>query len=129
MGEKAEVITATELTAGEVNEGNRLTSSIDARQQNAGHAVETVVGDNNRGRRKDIFEPSDFVYNPDDDLFICPAEELLLHFGSQCQEHRKAAAMRAAAGSFRHPFRVNWICNCWIRFDWSDNSCSICISG
>ena len=29
------------------------------------------------GTRKGIFKPSDFVYNPDEDLFICPAGELL----------------------------------------------------
>ena len=29
------------------------------------------------GRRKGIFAPSDFVYNPDEDLFICPAGEML----------------------------------------------------
>ncbi len=30
-----------------------------------------------KGRRKGIFEPKAFVYNPEEDLFICPAGELL----------------------------------------------------
>ena len=30
------------------------------------------------GRLKDTFEPSEFVYNPQEDLFSCPAGELLL---------------------------------------------------
>ncbi len=34
-------------------------------------------GHRGSGRRKGIFEPSEFVYNPDEDLFICPAGELL----------------------------------------------------
>lgn len=105
VDEKAEVITATEVTVGEVNEANRLTSLIDAHQENTGQTVKTAVADSKygtienylacsdrkinphfesfekahrgSGRRKDIFEPTDFVYNPDDDLFVCPAGELL----------------------------------------------------
>ena len=34
-------------------------------------------GHQGSGRRKGIFEPSEFVYNPDEDLFVCPAGELL----------------------------------------------------
>jgi len=105
VDEKTEVITATEVTTGEVNEAHRLTSLIDQHQHCTQKAVKTAVADSkygtidnylacaNRkiaphfesldkghrgsGRRKGIFEPSDFVYNPDEDLFICPAGELL----------------------------------------------------
>lgn len=105
VDEKAEVITATEVTAGEVNEANRLMSLIDAHQENTDQTVKTAVADSkygtienylaccdrninphfesvddgrrDTGRRKGIFEPCDFIYNPDDDLFICPAGELL----------------------------------------------------
>ena len=105
VDEKAEVITATEVTAGEVNEANRLMSLIDAHQENTGRTVKTAVADSkygtienylvccdrkinphfesldkgrrNTGKRKAIFEPADFIYNPDEDLFICPAGELL----------------------------------------------------
>lgn len=105
VDEKAEVITATEVTAGEVNEANRLMSLIDAHQENTGQVVKTAVADSKygtienylaccdrrikshfqsfdktrhgRGKRKGIFKPNDFVYNPDEDLFVCPAGELL----------------------------------------------------
>ena len=105
VDEKAEVITATEVTAGEVNEANRLMSLIDTHQENTGQTLKTAVADSkygtienylvccdrkinphfesldkgrrNTGKRKAIFEPADFIYNPDEDLFICPAGELL----------------------------------------------------
>jgi len=105
VDEKTEVITATEVTTGEVNEAHRLTSLIDQHQHCTQKAVKTAVADSKygtidnylacadrkvaphfesfdkghrgSGRREGIFEPSEFVYNPDKDLFICPAGELL----------------------------------------------------
>ena len=105
VDEKAEVITATEVTAGEVNEAHRLTKLIDQHQHCTGKTVQTAVADSKYGtidnylacsdrgvtphfesldksqcgcgRRKGIFEPSQFVYNPDEDFFICPAGERL----------------------------------------------------
>jgi len=105
VDEKAEVVTATEVTAGEVNEAHRLTSLIDQHERCTGKTVQTAVADSKygtidnylacadrniaphfesldkgqqeSGRRQGIFEPSEFVYNPDEDLFICPAGELL----------------------------------------------------
>ena len=105
VDEKYEVITATDVSAGEKNEAHFLAPLIDQHQTNTGQTVTTAVADskygtienylgccdrkilphfesfdkNNKGTgtRKGIFEPSDFVYNPDDDLFICPAGELL----------------------------------------------------
>lgn len=105
VDEKAEVITATAVTAGELNEAHLLPTLIDQHQNNTGQTVKTVVADSkygtidnylvccdrnvqphfesfdkshrDTGRRKGIFDPSDFVYNPDEDLFICPAGELL----------------------------------------------------
>jgi transposase/uncharacterized protein (UPF0179 family) len=105
VDEKAEVITATEVTAGEINEAHRLTSLIESHEANTGASVKTAVADSKygtienflecrdrqiaphfeavdkshrgTGRRKDIFEPNEFVYRPEDDLFICPAGELL----------------------------------------------------
>lgn len=105
VDEKSEVITATEVTAGEVNEAHRLTPLIDQHQRCTGKTVQTAVADSkygtidnylscadrdivphfesfDKGRqdsgcRQGIFEPSEFVYNPDEDLFICPAGELL----------------------------------------------------
>ena len=105
VDEEAEVITATEVTAGEVNEAHLLTRLIDQHQHCTGKTVQTAVADSKygtidnylvcsdrgvmphfesldkghrgSGRRKGIFEPSQFVYNPNEDLFICPAGELL----------------------------------------------------
>ena len=105
VDEKAEVITAAEVTPGEVNEAHRLTSLIESHEANTGRSVKTAVADSKygtndnflaccerdiaphfealdkshrgKGRRKGIFEPHEFVYNPEDDLFICPAGELL----------------------------------------------------
>jgi transposase len=105
VDEKAEIITATGVTAGEKNESHLLTALIDQHQNNTGKTVATAVADskygtianyldcsdrniqahfesfdkNNKGvgTRKGIFEPSDFIYNPDEDCFTCPAGERL----------------------------------------------------
>ena len=105
VDEQAEVITATEVTPGEVNEAHRLTSLIDSHEANTGLPVKTAVADSKygtidnflacrdrhiaphfeafdkshrgTGRRKGIFEPKEFVFNPQEDLFICPAGEQL----------------------------------------------------
>jgi transposase/uncharacterized protein (UPF0179 family) len=105
VDEKTEVITATEVTPGEVNEAHRLTSLIESHEANTGLSVKTAVADSKygtidnflaccdrhiaphfeafdkshrgTGRRKGIFEPKEFVYNPQEDLFICPAGERL----------------------------------------------------
>ena len=105
VDEKAEVITATEVSTGEVNEAHRLTSLIDQHQHCTRKTVKTAVADSKygtidnylacadrkirphfesfdkgrqaSGQREGIFGSSEFVYNPDEDLFICPAGELL----------------------------------------------------
>ena len=105
VDEKSEVITATDVSTGEINEAQLLTSLIDQHQINTGETVKTAVADSKygtidnylaccdrniaphftsydkshqgTGMRKGIFKPSDFVYNPNEDLFICPAGELL----------------------------------------------------
>ncbi|MCJ7538853.1 MAG: IS1182 family transposase, partial [Desulfobacterales bacterium] len=105
VDEKAEVITATGVTAGETNEAHLLAVLIDQHQSNTGKTVATAVADSKygtidnylacadlkiaphfesfdkghqgSGRREGIFESSQFVYNPDEDCFICPAGERL----------------------------------------------------
>ena len=105
IDEKYEVITATDVSAGEKNEAHLLIPLVDQHQANTGKSVKTAVADSkygtidnylacfdrniaphldsfdknkqDTGTRKGIFKPSDFVYNPDEDLFICPAGELL----------------------------------------------------
>ena len=49
VDEKAEVITATEVTAGRVNEANRLMSLIDALPENPAQTVKIAVTDNKYG--------------------------------------------------------------------------------
>jgi transposase/uncharacterized protein (UPF0179 family) len=105
VDEKTEVITATEVTTGEVNEAHLLTPLVEQHENNTGRSVKTTVADSkygtienylackdlkiephfdpfdsgqrNAGTRKGIFEPARFVYNPEEDFFICPAGKLL----------------------------------------------------
>jgi hypothetical protein len=105
VDEKYEVITATDVSPGEKNEAHLLTPLIDQHQTNTGRTVKTAVADSKYGTidnylacydrniephfesfdksnkdvgtRKGIFKPADFVYNADEDLFICPAGKLL----------------------------------------------------
>jgi transposase len=105
VDERAEVITATDVTTGETNEAHLLTTLIDQHEVNTSKQVKTAVADSKYGTidnylachdrniashfekfdkghdgfgtRKGIFRPPDFVYKPDEDHFICPAGKLL----------------------------------------------------
>jgi IS5 family transposase len=105
VDQKAEVITATEVSPGEVHESHRLESLIDAHEKNTETSVETVVADSkygsienylacqNRdikahfssleqtqkgtGTKKGIFPKEAFTYNADTDTFTCPAGQTL----------------------------------------------------
>ena len=105
VDERAEVITATDVTTGETNEAHLLTPLIDQHEANTGKTVKTAVADSKYGTidnylachdrniaphfekfdkghdgfgtRKDIFRPPDFIYKPNEDHFICPAGEIL----------------------------------------------------
>ena len=105
VDEKCEVITATEATPGEVHESHRMQSLIDKHQENTGRTVETAVADskygtienylscNDReikahfnslehsqkgtGTKKGIFPKEVFIYDADNDIFICPAGQTL----------------------------------------------------
>jgi len=100
-----EVITATMVTDGARDDGALLEEMIDAHQDHTHKQVATVVADTKygtienflasrdrgikahipsieeshrgSGRTKDIFPKEAFVYNPDDDTFICPAGNIL----------------------------------------------------
>jgi transposase len=100
VDEKSEVITATDVTPGEVDEAHCLPELIDQHQRNIQAELQTVVADNkygtidnfiscydsgieahfrpiekgnrNRGRREGIFELSEFKYDPSTDTFTCP---------------------------------------------------------
>jgi hypothetical protein len=99
------VISARDVSPGEKNEGHLLMPLMDQYEANTGEKVTTAVADSkygikenylacsdrgvrphfesfdknstNTGTRKGIFKPSDFVYNPHEDCFICPGREVM----------------------------------------------------
>jgi len=105
VDEKHEVVTATKVTAGSVDDGKVLDDMIDLHEQNTQKKIDTVVADtkygtaNNflnchdqgikthipsieeshrgSGRRKGIFSKEAFTYKPESDIFICPAGKVL----------------------------------------------------
>lgn len=105
VDEKSEIITATDVTPGEINEARLLTELIDQHEINTGKKVKTAVADSkygtidnyisccdrdilphftsfdkgnqDSGTRKGIFSPNEFKYCPEKDCFICPAGEVL----------------------------------------------------
>lgn len=105
VDKKCEVITATEVTPGEVHEAHRMQSLIDSHQKNTELKVETAVADSkygtienyltckdqgikahinsleqtqkNTGSQKGIFPKDAFTYDADNDIFICPAGQIL----------------------------------------------------
>jgi IS5 family transposase len=105
VDEKHEIITATDVTPGEVHESHCMDSLIDKHHENTGKRASTVVADskygtiNNylscfdrgidshfqslestgrgTGRQKGIFGKEDFIFNPDRDTFTCPAGNTL----------------------------------------------------
>ncbi|MDB9823482.1 transposase [Deltaproteobacteria bacterium] len=105
VDEKHEVITATKVTPGSVDDGKVLTEMIDLHEQNTDKKIDTVVADTKygtidnylhchdqgikthipsiekahrgSGRRKGIFSKEEFIYNPDTDTFICPIGKVL----------------------------------------------------
>jgi len=102
---KHEVITATKVTPGAVDDGHVLEDMIDAHEHNTQHKLETAVGDSKygtidnfllchdrkvkahippleethrgSGRQKGIFPKEAFSYDPEMDIFICPAGQIL----------------------------------------------------
>jgi transposase len=102
---KHEIITAAEVTPGEVNEAHRMQSLINSHQNNTGKTVDTVVADNKygtidnylacyqrgikshfnsleqtqqgAGKYEDIFPKEDFIYDAERDVFICPSGKIL----------------------------------------------------
>jgi transposase len=100
-----EVITATKVTPGSVDDGHALKDMIDLHEKNTEKKVEVAVADSKygiidnfllchdlnikahmpsieethrgAGRQKGIFPKEVFSYNPDTDTFICPAGKVL----------------------------------------------------
>jgi transposase len=97
---KAEVITATAVTPGAVNEGHLLGELIDQHTENTQEQVEVVVADSQYGTIHNYLECHDrslaahisafkdsqnhsrfsdeaFTYDPQDDVYLCPAGQRL----------------------------------------------------
>jgi len=102
---KHEVITATKVTPGAVDDGHVLQDMIEAHEQNTQKKLETAVGDSKygtienyllchdrelnahmpsiekthrgTGRQKGIFPKEAFSYDPETDTFLCPAGQIL----------------------------------------------------
>ena len=102
---KHEVITATKITPGSVDDGHVLEEMIELHENNTEKRVETVVADSKygtmdnflllhdsdvkahipsieethrgSGRRKGIFSKEVFSYDPHTDTFLCPAGQRL----------------------------------------------------
>jgi len=101
----SEIITATEVTPGDVNEAHRLTSLIDNHHGNTGKKPDIIVADSkygtienylschdrgikahmtdlkryqdNKGGKSGIFSSEKFEYDKENDCYICPAGEQL----------------------------------------------------
>jgi len=111
VDEKNEIITATQVTSGAVNEGHLLSDLIDQHNNNTQNQVEVVVADaqygtiNNYlkchdrsikahippfkdGRNQKGFFPNEaFSYDPEADIYLCPAgHQLQLKASSRKRE-------------------------------------------
>jgi transposase len=105
VDQKHEIITATKITPGSVDDGEVLKEMIDAHKENTQQGLDTVVADSRygtidtylichdlgikahipsleatqrgSGRKKGIFPKEAFTYHPDTDTFTCPAGKIL----------------------------------------------------
>jgi hypothetical protein len=101
----SEIITATEVTVGDVNEAHRLLPVVDGHHRNTGRCAATVVADSKygtaenflachdrglrahipdlgevaakRSAKRKIFAETSFHYDPATDTYCCPAGQLL----------------------------------------------------
>lgn len=102
---KREVITATKITTGSIDDAHVLNDMINIHEENTQKDVEVVIGDSKygtidnyllckdlgkkahipslekthkgTGRQRGIFPKEEFIYNPHEDIFTCPAGEVL----------------------------------------------------
>jgi hypothetical protein len=105
VDQKHEIITATKITPGSVDDGEVLEDIIETHQHNTQQGGDTVVADSKygtidnylichdrgikahipsleathrgSGRKKGIFPKEAFTYHPDTDTFTCPAGNIL----------------------------------------------------
>jgi transposase len=121
---KHEVITATKITPGCVDEGKVLKEIIETHEQNTEKKVDTAVADSRygkidnfllchdsgikahipsleerhrgSGRQENIFPKEAFAYNPESDTFTCPAGQVLRR--RSYYQKRKHYEYRASSG-------------------------------
>jgi len=102
---RSEVITATKVTSGSVDDGEMLEEMVERAKENTEREVETVVADSRygstrnylychdkgirahmpslegtqrgTGRQKGIFEKEEFCYDADRDVYLCPGGQEL----------------------------------------------------
>ena len=124
VDERCEVITATEVTPGSVNEAHRLDSLLDAHEHNTARSAEICVADSKYGtienylschdrgvkshfasfeqahrgcgRQQGIFAKEAFDYDPGTDSFRCPAGERLSRrrFNARRQQWEYTASVK-----------------------------------
>ena len=122
---KHEVITTTKVTAASRDDSELLEEMIETHENNIQKGVDTVVADSKygtidnfllshdrgikahipsieethrgSGRQKDIFFKEDFIYNPDDDSFTCPAGHILKkhHYHKKRQHYEYRASLES----------------------------------
>ena len=120
---EAEVITSTEVTRGDVDDSHRFSAMLEAHQQNTGMSANTVVADSKYatvenflackdlgiqphmndlkksqetgGKRHGIFSSNAFIFDPENDTYICPAEKRLRLKTRRLKEQRMYYAARA----------------------------------
>jgi transposase len=127
VDERCELITATEVTTGSVNEAHRMDSLLDAHEHNTGRSAEVCVADSKygtienylscydrgvkshfasfehahrgSGRQQGIFPKETFCYDPGTDSFTCPASERLRRrrFNAQRQQWEYTAPKKTCS--------------------------------
>jgi transposase len=125
VDEKHEIITATKVSPGSVDDGHVLEDMIDAHEHNTQRKLETAVADSKygtkdnyllchdrkvkahipsiekahrgSGRQKGIFPKEAFSYDPERDIFICPAGQILGR--RNYNKRRKHYEYKASAGT------------------------------
>lgn len=128
VDDKCEIITATQVTPGSVNEAHRLKSLLNSHHQNTGRKAKICVADSKygtidnylscydlgvkshfesfekahrgSGRQKGIFAKEQFVYNRDEDTFSCPAGQTLKRrrFNHQRQQYEYYMPKKTCGG-------------------------------
>lgn len=129
VDEQHEIITATEATPGDVNEAHRLEALLEQHHDNTGKTAQTVVADSKYGTienfltchdqgvaahmpdlsvaaaksraKQKIYGEEQFQYDPDRDVYVCPAGQEL---------KRKALHLKRQSIDYAAPRKVCLAC-------------------